>query len=129
MKGRPDRFFLEAASSGRSMCRRCKRPIPKGEARLSALCAVMPGRVTKMSRHVGCARPSEVVAILVAHGSLERMPCALGGEAKRAALSELACLRDAMRNEAAGRGRGESRDSGRSGDATPQKIDAAPQAD
>ena len=129
MKGRPDRFFLEAASSGRSTCRRCKRPIPKGEARLSALCAVMPGRVTKMSRHVGCASPNEVVAILVAHGSIERMPCALGGEARLAALSKLTCLRDAMRNDAAGQGRGESRDSSHSADAAPQKTNAVPQTD
>ena len=100
MKGRPDRFYLEKAPSGRSACRRCKRAIPKGSARLSALCFVMPGRATKLVRHVGCAGAKEIVTILRAHGSLDAMPCGLKGEAKHAALATLRGIQDDLRAHA-----------------------------
>jgi hypothetical protein len=100
MKGRPDRFFLEVSPSGRACCRRCKRPVAKGDARLSALCSVMPGRVTKMVRHIGCVGTKEVVSILVAHGSIERVPTALSGGMHKDAMACLTGIRDSMRQEA-----------------------------
>ena len=49
---RPSTYRIEAAPSGRSRCRRCRRVVGKGELRIGITAFVRPGRSTVLYRCV-----------------------------------------------------------------------------
>lgn len=73
-KTRPNTYSLGLAPSSRAKCRACKRVIRKGEVRVVTHAFIRPGRCTFFVRHVKCATTVFVASMLVAHGSIERVP-------------------------------------------------------
>ena len=79
-------YRISAAPTGRARCRRCRRCIPKGEARLEVCAFVRPGRYTLLMR---CTAPACIdaplsSAILSVYKHAERVPvdAALEGSAE-----------------------------------------------
>ena len=96
----PCTYAIGAAPTGRARCRRCRRRIEKGDARIEINAFVRPGRRTLLFRCADCLDARFVAAVLAVHGSVERVPVQSGligsAEARR--------VRDAL--AAAGEGGG-----------------------
>ena len=97
---RPSTYKISAAPTGRARCRRCRRRIEKGAARVEIRAFVRPGRRTLLFRCVDCLDARFVAAVLAVHGSVERVPVGLGGSA------EAQRVRDAMAAACGGGGGG-----------------------
>ena len=85
-KQKESTYRISAAPTGRARCRRCRRCIPKGEARLEVCAFVRPGRYTLLMR---CTAPACIdaplsSAILSVYKHAERVPvdAALEGSAE-----------------------------------------------
>ena len=81
-KTRKNQYLIEAASSGRARCRRCREPIPKGALRIRILAFVSPGRTTALFRC--CVDSKLVAAVLSVYGTADRVPCSSSLEPSRA---------------------------------------------
>ena len=73
---RPSTYKISAAPTGRARCRRCRRRIEKGDARIVINAFVRPGRRTLLIRCADCIDARFAAAVLAAHGSAERVPVA-----------------------------------------------------
>ena len=84
---RPSTYKISAAPTGRARCRRCRRRIEKGAARVEICAFVRPGRRTLLLRCADCVDARFAAAVLAVHGWAERVPveAALAGstEARR----------------------------------------------
>ena len=75
---RPSTYKISAAPTGRARCRRCRRRIEKGAARVEIRAFVRPGRRTLLFRCADCLDARFAAAVLAAHGSAERVPVEAG---------------------------------------------------
>ena len=72
----PSTYAIGVAPTGRARCRRCRRRIDKGDVRIEIRAFVRPGRRTLLFRCADCLDARFAAAVLVAHGSAERVPVA-----------------------------------------------------
>ena len=87
-KTRPSTYRIDRAPTGRGKCRKCKRPISKGELRIVITAFLRPGRSTAFLRCATCAcLPTFAAAVRAVYGTATRVP---GEEAEelRASLQE-----------------------------------------
>ena len=75
---RPSTYTISAAPTGRARCRRCRRRIEKGAARVEICAFVRPGRHTLLFRCADCVDARFAAAVLAAHSSAERVPVEAG---------------------------------------------------
>ena len=80
-KTRPHTFSIGRAPTNRARCRGCRKVIEKGDTRLVTHAFVRPGRSRDFVRHVGCASPELMKAVIAAHVSVERVPTESGMDA------------------------------------------------
>ena len=73
-RAQPSTYAIGAAPTGRARCRRCRRRIDKGVARIEIRAFVRPGRRTLLFRCADCLDARFVAAVLAVHGSVERVP-------------------------------------------------------
>ena len=75
---RPSTYTISAAPTGRARCRRCRRRIEKGAARIEICAFVRPGRRALLLRCAACIDARFAAAVLAVHGSVERVPVEAG---------------------------------------------------
>ena len=71
---RPSTYRISRAPTSRGKCRKCKRLIPKGAARLEVCAFVCPGRYTLMLRCAGCVDATLARIILSVYKSATKVP-------------------------------------------------------
>ena len=77
-RAQPSTYAIGAAPTGRARCRRCRRRIEKGDARIEINAFVRPGRRTLLFRCADCLDARFAAAVLATHGSVERVPVEAG---------------------------------------------------
>ena len=73
-KQRPSTYRLSKAPTSRGKCRKCRKAISKGDARVEICAFVRPGRSTVLLRCTACIDAAFATAVLATHATSERVP-------------------------------------------------------
>ena len=71
---RPSTYRLSKAPTSRGRCRKCRKAISKGAARVEICAFVRPGRSTVLLRCTACIDTAFATAVLATHATSERVP-------------------------------------------------------